>query len=181
MEIISTAIEGCFILKPTVFSDHRGYFYESFNKNAFGQLTGLDLEFVQDNQAQSDYGTLRGLHFQRGEHAQAKLVRVLQGKVLDIAVDMRQHSPTYLKHVSVELSAENHLQLFVPKGFAHGYVVLEDQTIFYYKCDNYYNKASEGGIFYADPNLGIDWKLPVEAILLSEKDKGLPNASDLMG
>ena len=175
MECIRTEIKDCFIIKPTVFSDNRGYFFESFNEQKFNQITGLDIHFVQDNQAKSDRGILRGLHFQNGEHAQAKLVRVLQGKVIDVAVDLRKDSPTYLQHVAVELSAENNLQLFVPRGFAHGYSVLEDNTIFCYKCDNYYNKEAEGGVFYADPKLNINWQLNEDEIILSEKDKHLMN------
>lgn len=175
MECIRTEIKDCFIIKPTVFSDNRGYFFESFNEQKFNQVTGLEIHFVQDNQAKSDRGILRGLHFQNGEHAQAKLVRVLQGKVIDVAVDLRKDSPTYLQHVAVELSAENNLQLFVPRGFAHGYSVLEDNTIFCYKCDNYYNKEAEGGVFYADPNLNINWQLNEDEIILSEKDKQLMN------
>ena len=175
MECIRTEIKDCFIIKPTVFSDNRGYFFESFNEQKFNQITGLDIHFVQDNQAKSDRGILRGLHFQNGEHAQAKLVRVLQGKVIDVAVDLRKDSPTYLQHVAVELSAENNLQLFVPRGFAHGYSVLEDNTIFCYKCDNYYNKEAEGGVFYADPKLNINWQLNEVEVILSEKDKQLMN------
>ena len=175
MECIRTEIKDCFIIKPSVFSDNRGYFFESFNEQKFNQVTGLEIHFVQDNQAKSDRGILRGLHFQNGEHAQAKLVRVLQGKVIDVAVDLRKDSPTYLQHVAVELSAENNLQLFVPRGFAHGYSVLEDNTIFCYKCDNYYNKEAEGGVFYADPKLNINWQLNEDEIILSEKDKQLMN------
>lgn len=175
MECIRTEIKDCFIIKPTVFSDNRGYFFESFNEQKFNQVTGLEIHFVQDNQAKSDRGILRGLHFQNGEHAQAKLVRVLQGKVIDVAVDLRKDSPTYLQHVAVELSAENNLQLFVPRGFAHGYSVLEDNTIFCYKCDNYYNKEAESGVFYADPKLNINWQLNEDEIILSEKDKHLMN------
>ena len=175
MECIRTEIKDCFIIKPTVFSDNRGYFFESFNEQKFNQVTGLEIHFVQDNQAKSDRGILRGLHFQNGEHEQAKLVRVLQGKVIDVAVDLRKDSPTYLQHVAVELSAENNLQLFVPRGFAHGYSVLEDNTIFCYKCDNYYNKEAESGVFYADPKLNINWQLNEDEIILSEKDKHLMN------
>jgi dTDP-4-dehydrorhamnose 3,5-epimerase len=177
MEFIHTEIKDCFIIKSTVFEDNRGYFFESFNEQKFNQLAGLNIHFVQDNQAKSNRGILRGLHFQKGEHAQAKLVRVLQGKVIDIAVDLRKDSPTYLQHVAVELSAENNLQLFVPRGFAHGYSVLEDNTIFFYKCDNFYNKESEGGIFYADPKLNINWQLNEDEIILSEKDKLLMNVA----
>ncbi len=177
MEFIHTEIKDCVIIKPTVFEDNRGYFFESFNEQKFNQLTGLNIHFVQDNQAKSNRGILRGLHFQKGEHAQAKLVRVLQGKVIDVAVDLRKDSPTYLQHVAVELSAENNLQLFVPRGFAHGYSVLEDNTIFFYKCDNFYNKESEGGLFYADPKLNINWQLNEDEIILSEKDKLLMNVA----
>ena len=175
MEFIHTEIKDCVIIKPTVFEDNRGYFFESFNEQKFNQLAGLNIHFVQDNQAKSNRGILRGLHFQNGEHAQAKLVRVLQGKVIDVAVDLRKDSPTYLQHIAVELSAENNLQLFVPRGFAHGYSVLEDNTIFCYKCDNYYNKEAEGGVFYADPKLNINWQLNEDEVILSEKDKQLMN------
>jgi len=173
MELIATALNDCFIIKPTLFEDERGYFFESFNLQKFNTLSGLDIHFVQDNQAKSNYGILRGLHLQKGEHAQAKLVSVIKGKVIDVAVDMRPESPTYLQHVAVELSEENHLQLFVPRGFAHGYAVLEDNTIFFYKCDNFYHKESEGGVIYNDPSLNIDWKVKEEDIILSEKDRVL--------
>ena len=174
MEIITTPLNDCFIIKPTLFEDARGYFFESFNRQKFNQLTGMDIDFVQDNQAKSNYGILRGLHFQQGEHAQAKLVSVIKGKVIDVAVDMRPESSTYLQHIAIELSEQNHLQLFVPRGFAHGYSVLEDNTIFFYKCDNYYHKASEGGVIYNDPTLNIDWQLDMADMLLSEKDVLLP-------
>lgn len=174
MEIIQTGIQDCFILKPNIHADHRGYFYESYHAKKFEELSGLKVNFVQDNQAKSNYGILRGLHFQQGEHAQAKLVRVLQGKVIDVAVDIRKDSPTYLKHVAVELSGENQLQLFVPRGFAHGYVVLEDDTVFFYKCDNYYCKEAEGGLKYNDPALNISWGIPESDMILSEKDLLLP-------
>ena len=174
MEILNTPLAGCLILKPTVYADERGYFFESFNRATFHKLSGKDIDFVQDNQAKSNYGIIRGLHFQQGEFAQAKLVRVLQGKVLDVVVDYRADSPTYLQHFAIELSNENNLQLFVPRGFAHGYSVLEDDTIFVYKCDNYYHKASEGGIYFNDPSLQIDWKIPEDKMILSEKDQQLP-------
>jgi dTDP-4-dehydrorhamnose 3,5-epimerase len=174
MEIIKTPLNDCFIIKPTLFEDARGYFFESFNRQKFKQLTDMDIDFVQDNQAKSNYGILRGLHFQLGEHAQAKLVSVIKGKVIDVAVDMRPESSTYLQHIAIELSEQNHLQLFVPRGFAHGYSVLEDNTIFFYKCDNYYNKAAEGGVIYNDPTLNIDWQLDTADMLLSEKDVLLP-------
>ena len=173
MELIATALKDCFIIKPALFEDERGYFFESFNLQKFNTLSGLDIHFVQDNQAKSNYGILRGLHLQKGEHAQAKLVSVIKGKVIDVAVDMRPDSPTYLQHVAIELSEENHLQLFVPRGFAHGYVVLEDNTIFFYKCDNFYCKEAEGGVIYNDPTLNIDWPVKEEDIILSEKDRVL--------
>lgn len=174
MTVKETKLKGCFIIEPKIFSDTRGYFLETFNQKTFQQLTGETVYFVQDNESMSSKGVLRGLHYQRGEHAQAKLVRVVSGKVLDIAVDLRKASPTYGDYVAIELSEENKLQFFVPRGFAHGFIVLEDQTIFSYKCDNFYNKASEGGIIYNDPSLNIDWLLPDEAILVSEKDTVLP-------
>ena len=174
MELTPTKLKDCFILQPRIFEDHRGYFFESFNQQLFEALSGLKVTFVQDNQAKSDRGILRGLHFQTGEHAQAKLVRVLQGSVLDVAVDLREDSATYGQHVAVELSASNQMQLYIPRGFAHGYSVLEDNTIFFYKCDNFYNKQSEGGIFYADEKLNIDWKLNADEVILSEKDSLLP-------
>jgi len=173
MKCIPTSLPDCFILQPTIHQDERGYFYESYNQRVFHALTGLDIGFVQDNQALSHYGTVRGLHYQKGDYAQAKLVRVLQGKVLDVAVDMRTDSPTYLQHVAVELSATNNLQLFVPRGFAHGYSVLENNTVFHYKCDNYYNKESEGGIHVLDNSLGIDWKIDESEMVISFKDLAL--------
>jgi len=169
MAFTKTHIEGLLIFEPRVFTDERGYFYESFNKNAFAEA-GVQDEFVQDNQSKSTYGVLRGLHYQTGEHAQSKLVRVLEGSVLDVAVDIRPDSPTYGEHYAIELSAENQLQFYVPHGFAHGFLVLSDTATFFYKCDNFYNKASEGGIAYDDPTLNIDWQIPTKDLLLSEKD-----------
>lgn len=174
MKFTPTKIKDVWILEPTIFEDSRGYFYESYNKELFNQSTGLNVEFVQDNQSKSDKGVLRGLHYQTGKHAQAKLVRVLQGAVQDIAVDLRENSPTYGQYVSVVLSGENHKQLFVPRGFAHGFLVLEDNTIFSYKCDNFYNKASEGGIIYNDKTIAIDWQLDKSEFQLSAKDEILP-------
>ena len=171
MNIIPTLIEGCFIIEPAVYPDARGYFFESFNEARFNEKTGLDVHFVQDNQSLSTYGVLRGLHFQQGSHAQAKLVRAIKGTVLDIAVDLRAGSATLGQHVSVLLSAENKRQLFVPRGFAHGFAVLSPEAEFFYKCDNYYDKASEGSLLYSDPELGIDWQLPAGDILVSEKDQ----------
>lgn len=174
MRIEETALSGCFIVHDQFFGDERGYFFESFNRQTFLAQTGLDVNFVQDNQSQSQRGVLRGLHFQKGDNAQAKLVRVLEGKVLDVAVDLRPGSSTFGKHVAVELSAESRTQFFVPRGFAHGFVVLSERATFFYKCDNYYHKASEGGIIYNDPELNIDWGLPETDFILSEKDKVLP-------
>lgn len=174
MTIRETKLKGCFIIEPKVFEDKRGYFLESFNQNTFSKLIGRHISFVQDNESYSSRGVLRGLHFQRGEHAQAKLVRVIKGKVLDVAVDVRKESPTYGQHVSIELSGENKKQFFVPRGFAHGFVVLSDTALFSYKCDNFYNKASEGGIIYTDAHLDIDWVLPTKDLIVSEKDLVLP-------
>ena len=173
MNIIPASLPGVFIIEPRIFEDSRGYFFESWNREAF-EKAGLHYEFVQDNESLSTYGTIRGLHFQKGEHAQAKLVRVLQGVVLDVAVDLRKDSPTYGKHVAVELSAENKRQLLIPRGFAHGFSVLSETAVFAYKCDNHYCKESEGGIRYDDPQLAIDWKVEKGKELLSEKDRNLP-------
>jgi dTDP-4-dehydrorhamnose 3,5-epimerase len=171
MKVKETKLKDCFIIEPTVFGDDRGYFFESFNKEKFKELTGKEIEFVQDNEAYSNRGVLRGLHFQKGEFAQAKLVRVVKGKVLDVVVDVRPNSKTYGETFSCVLSKENKKQLFVPRGFAHGYAVLEDNTIFVYKCDNYYEPKSESGIIYNDTTLNIDWMLPENEIILSEKDR----------
>ncbi len=179
MKIEKTKLEGCYIIHDTVHGDNRGYFFESFHKNRFYEQTGLAIDFVQDNQSKSQRGVLRGLHFQQGEEAQAKLVRVLQGKVLDIAVDLRKQSPTFGEHVAVELSEESQTQFFVPRGFAHGFVVLSETAVFFYKCDNFYNKASEGGIIYNDADLNIDWQIEIAEILLSDKDKVLPTFSEV--
>jgi dTDP-4-dehydrorhamnose 3,5-epimerase len=176
-----TPLEGCFIIKPTVFGDERGYFFESFNQKKFQDLTGHDTVFVQDNQSYSSKGVLRGLHFQTGGSAQAKLVSVVKGEVLDVAVDLRGGSKTYGKHFAVRLSESNKLQLFIPRGFAHGFVVLSDTAIFQYKCDNYYDKAAEGGIHYADPSLGIDWVLPHDQLIISPKDIELPGLEGTSG
>lgn len=174
MNIVHTHLEGCFILEPRVFNDGRGYFYESYNKQTFNKVTGLDVDFVQDNQSFSTKGVLRGLHYQVGAAAQAKLVRVLSGTVLDVAVDLRRTSATFGKYVAVELSSENKKQLFVPRGFAHGFVVLSDEAEFSYKCDNYYSKEHEAGIIYNDKSLAINWQLPDAGLIVSEKDIILP-------
>lgn len=178
-EIIPTGIEGLLIVKPRVFKDARGYFFETFSVREFKAATGMDIDFVQDNQARSTFGVLRGLHFQKGEHAQAKLVRVSVGRVIDVAVDIRPGSPTFGKHVAVELSEENFMQFFIPRGFAHGYIVLSETAVFQYKTDNYYCPESEGAIIWNDPELSIDWKLPESQIILSEKDKKNPSFSSL--
>lgn len=174
MKFTNTILEGCVIIEPTVFDDPRGYFFESFNKKKFKEGTGIEVEFVQDNESYSSKGVLRGLHFQKGEYAQAKLVRVTEGLVLDVAVDIRPGSDTFGKHISVELSAENKRQLFVPRGFAHGFIVLSDKARFLYKCDNMYHKEAEGGIIFNDPYLNIDWQLEESLLIVSEKDIVLP-------
>lgn len=174
MNFISTPISGCFIIEPKVITDERGYFLESFNEKTFQNGVGQEVHFVQDNQSFSTKGVLRGLHYQTGNHAQAKLVRVLSGEVLDVAVDIRPDSPTFGQHVSVLLSAENQKQFFVPRGFAHGFLVLSETATFFYKCDNFYNKESEGGIIYNDATLNIDWQFPTENLIISEKDVNQP-------
>lgn len=173
MKVFKTEIDGVFIIEPAVFEDERGYFFESYNKENL-KAQGIDYNFIQDNQSKSRYGTIRGIHFQKGEYAQAKLVRVLEGTVLDVAVDLRRGSPTFGKHVAVELSAENRRQLMIPRGFGHGFSVLSETAVFAYKCDNVYNKAAEGGLRYDDPALGIDWKIDPSKAILSEKDKVNP-------
>ncbi len=179
MEVEKTNLEGCFLIHDTFFGDHRGYFFESFNKNTFLEKTGMNIDFVQDNQSSSQKGVLRGLHFQHGEFSQAKLVRVLEGRVLDVALDLRKASVTYGQHLAIELSGTSHTQLFVPRGFAHGFLVLSDKAVFFYKCDNFYNKVSEGGIIFNDPDLAIDWKLEQKELLLSEKDTMLPTLKEI--
>ncbi len=174
MHFIPTKLEGCFILEPKVILDERGYFMESFNEQTFQKGVGQHVHFVQDNQSYSSKGVLRGLHYQSGEHAQAKLVRVLQGEVLDVAVDIRPDSPTYGQYEAVILSGENQRQFFVPRGFAHGFLVLSDTATFFYKCDNFYNKESEGGVLFNDPTIGIDWGFPSREMIISEKDRIQP-------
>ncbi|MCX2473175.1 dTDP-4-dehydrorhamnose 3,5-epimerase [Pedobacter sp. MC2016-05] len=170
MEIQQTGIKDCLIIKPRVFEDARGYFFESFNKEIFEEKTGLSGAFVQDNQSYSSYGVIRGLHAQTGAFAQAKLVRVTKGEVLDVAVDARPGSPTYGQHVAVRLSAENKLQLYIPRGFVHGFSVLSETAEFLYKCDNYFNKSSETGVIYNDTDLSIDWQIPTDQVSVSDKD-----------
>ncbi|TCC94144.1 dTDP-4-dehydrorhamnose 3,5-epimerase [Pedobacter frigiditerrae] len=179
MEIQETGIKDCLIIKPRVFDDARGSFFESFNQQTFEAKTGLSGKFVQDNQSYSSYGVIRGLHAQSGEFAQAKLVRVIKGEVLDVAVDARLGSPTYGQHVAVKLSAENKLQLYVPRGFLHGFSVLSETAEFFYKCDNYYNKASELGVIYNDPQLNIDWMISAQAATVADKDLILNTFSSL--
>lgn len=179
MEIEKTHIEGCFVIRPNIYNDQRGYFFESFNKQVFEKRTGVSVDFVQDNESKSSRGVLRGLHFQKGKYAQAKLVRVIKGSVLDVCVDIRKTSKTFGQYFSIILNDKEKKQLFIPKGFAHGFLVLEDNTIFSYKCDNYYHKPSEGGIVYNDKFLNIDWGLPKQELILSEKDKQLPTFENL--
>lgn len=173
MNIQETGLKDCVIIKPTVFEDSRGYFFESFNQKTFEDRTGSSGNFVQDNQSFSKYGVIRGLHAQTGAFAQAKLVRVLKGEVLDVCVDIRPDSPTFGQHVSVKLSAENRLQLYIPRGFLHGFSVLSETAEFFYKCDNFYNKESELGIMYNDKSLNINWEIPVGKESVSDKDLGL--------
>lgn len=179
MPFIKTEIDDLYIFEPKIFEDSRGYFFESYNQNLLEKELNTKYNFVQDNQSKSSFGTLRGLHFQKGEHSQAKLVRVLSGKVLDIAVDLRPSSNTYKRHVSIELSAENKRQFLIPRGFAHGFIVLSEFAEFFYKCDNYYNQSAEGGINYLDPDLHINWIVPLDQIKLSDKDLKLPFMKDL--
>lgn len=169
MEIIKTAIDGVVIIKPRIFTDSRGYFFESFSQREFDEEV-RPIQFVQDNESKSSYGVMRGLHYQKMPYTQSKLVRCVRGRVLDVAVDIRRGSPTFGRHVAAELSEDNHLQLFIPRGFAHGFAVLSDEAVFQYKCDNFYEPQSEGGIQLIDDALGIDWRIPTDHAILSEKD-----------
>lgn len=178
MKILKTDIEGIVIIEPELFGDGRGYFFESYNREVFDREVS-PIRFVQDNESRSRYGVVRGLHFQRAEFAQAKLVRVIEGRVLDVAVDIREGSPTFGRHVAVELSGANHRQLFIPRGFAHGFAVLSPEALFQYKCDNFYAPQAEGGIAWDDPALAIDWRLPREAVILSERDRKHPTLQEL--
>lgn len=177
MNVIKTDIEGVVIIEPKVFGDERGYFFESFSQPLFDKLV-RPVKFVQDNESKSRYGVLRGLHFQKGQHAQSKLVRVVKGRVLDVAVDIRKGSPTFGKYVAVELTEDNHRQFFIPRGFAHGFSVLSEEAIFQYKCDNLYAPESEGSIIWNDPEIGIDWGLAAEDVVLSAKDMCHPTLKD---
>ncbi|MEJ1221490.1 dTDP-4-dehydrorhamnose 3,5-epimerase [Sediminicola sp. 1XM1-17] len=179
MKITESPIKGCFFMEPMVFEDERGLFYEAYQKNRFDDYVGDKVNFVQDNVSFSKKGVLRGLHFQRGNSAQAKLVHVIKGKVLDVIVDIRQGSPTFGKHVKIELSAINRKLVYIPKGLAHGFLALTDEVIFAYKCDAYYDPKSEAGILYSDPGLGIDWEMAEDSLILSEKDLKLPLLKDL--
>lgn len=179
MNFFKTSLEGVVIVEPRLFKDDRGYFFESYNEREF-IANGITNRFVQDNQSKSSYGVVRGLHCQLGEHAQAKLVRVLEGTVLDVAVDFRKDSPTFLKHVAVELSAQNNRQLFIPRGFLHGFSVLSETAVFAYKCDNLYCKESEFGIRFDDPTIGVDWQVPADKILVSDKDRLHKEVKDVL-
>lgn len=177
MNVIKTDIDGVFIIEPKVFGDERGYFFESWSQKDFDERV-RPIRFVQDNESKSCYGVLRGLHFQKGMHSQSKLVRVVKGRVLDVAVDIRKGSPTFGQHVSCELTDENHRQFFIPRGFAHGFAVLSEEAVFQYKCDNLYAPQSEGSIIWNDPALGIDWQVPADKVILSPKDKFHPTLAD---
>lgn len=177
MNIIKTDIDGVLIIEPRVFNDARGYFFESYNQQEFNEKVG-PVNFIQDNESRSQYGVLRGLHFQKGEHSQAKLVRVVRGKVYDVAVDLRKSSPTFGKYVGVELTEDNHRQFFIPRGFAHGFAVMSETAVFQYKCDNFYAPQSEGAIMWNDPDLAIDWPVPAGKVILSEKDRHHPLLKD---
>lgn len=177
MEVIKTEIDGVVIMEPRIFKDERGYFYESFSQREFEEKV-CKTTFVQDNQSKSSYGVLRGLHFQKPPYCQSKLVRCIKGAVLDVAVDIRKGSPTFGKYVAVELTEDNHRQFFVPRGFAHGFAVLSEEAVFQYKCDNFYNKESEGAVAWNDPELAIDWRIPADKVLLSEKDRLNKNIAD---
>ena len=175
MEIINTKLKDCLIIQPNIFQDERGYFFESYNKQRFQEATGMNINFVQDNESHSQFGTIRGLHMQTGEKSQAKLVRVVKGKVKDVVVDVRPESPSYKEKFEIELTEDNKTQLFVPRGFLHGFSVLSDSAIFSYKCDNYYNKKSESGVNPLDQTLNINWGLSTEDFIISDKDKMLTN------
>ena len=178
MNVIQTEIPGVLIIEPRIFGDSRGYFFESFSEKNFKEQVA-DIDFVQDNESKSCYGVVRGLHFQKPPYAQAKLVRVVKGRVLDVAVDLRKGSPTYGKHVAVELTEDNHRQLFIPRGFAHGFAVLSEEAVFQYKCDNYYAPQSEGSVLWNDPEIGIEWGIPEGDVILSDKDTRSPLLKDL--
>lgn len=179
MEIITTDIEGVVIMRPRIFTDPRGYFFESFSQRDFNEKVVPGVQFVQDNQSKSTYGVVRGLHYQKPPHAQAKIVRCVSGRVLDVCVDVRKGSPSFGRHVAVELSAENNLQIYIPKGFAHGFAVLSDEAVFQYKCDEFYTPGTEGGISIFDTSLGIDWRIDLSSAVISDKDRRHPTLSDM--
>ena len=179
MKVEETLLKDCLLIHDTLFEDERGYFFESFNAQRFAKETGVKMDFVQDNQSRSLKGTLRGLHFQTGKSAQAKLVRVLRGEVLDVAVDLRKSSPTFGQHYTVVLSETSRTQLFIPRGFAHGFLVLSESADFFYKCDNFYDKSADSGISYKDPQLNINWQMPEEDLIISPKDQQLPTLSSI--
>jgi len=179
MKVLKTQLPGVLIIEPDVFGDDRGYFYESFNEKRFLDSAGIKVNFIQDNESKSKYGVVRGLHFQKGEFAQAKLVHVAKGRILDVAVDIQKDSPTFGQYVATELSDSNHRQLYIPRGYAHGFSVLSNEAIFQYKCDNYYTPQAEGGILWNDPDIGIDWQIPMSDVMLSDKDKKHPLLKDI--
>lgn len=179
MKIKETPLKDCYIIEPTIFEDGRGYFFEKYNEKRFEELTGMNGHFVQDNISKSSYGVIRGIHLQKGEHAQAKLVSCLEGRVWDVAVDLRKDSPSFGKWFGIELTAENKTQLYVPRGFGHGFSVLSETAVFAYKCDNFYNKESEAGVVYNDSDLNIDWIIPEKDAVLSDKDKILAGFNDI--
>lgn len=179
MNVLRTDMEGLVIIEPKVHGDERGYFFESFSERDFAAGVA-ETSFVQDNESRSVYGVVRGLHFQRPPHSQAKLVRVVKGRVLDVAVDLRKDSPTFGRHIAVELSEENHRQVFLPKGFAHGFSVLSEEAVFQYKCDDYYAPECEEAVAWDDPDLDIDWKVPADKVILSEKDRRHPRLRDII-
>lgn len=181
MEVEKTPLKDCYLIKPKIFKDHRGLFLESFHRQRFAEETGIDEEFVQDNQSVSRFGVLRGMHYQTGAFAQTKIVRVIYGKVLDVVADLRPDSPTFGKTFSVILDDENLHELYVPKGFAHGFLTLSEQSVFAYKCDQYYQPGSEAGIIYNDPDLAIDWNFPEDQLVLSEKDQKQPTFKEVFG
>lgn len=180
MKIRETHIPGLLVIEPDVYGDSRGYFFESFSARKLEEMTGIKTEFVQDNESRSSYGVVRGLHMQLPPHSQAKLVRVVDGRVLDVAVDLRKDSPTFGQHFSIELSGENHLQVYIPKGFAHGFSVLSEEAVFQYKCDEYYAPESEAAIAWDDQDLKIDWKVPAEDVVLSQKDRNHPTFNEFI-
>lgn len=180
MKVIRTDIPDLLIIEPDIYGDSRGYFFESFSRRKFEEITGMKVDFVQDNESRSSYGVVRGLHFQKAPYAQAKLVRVVRGRVQDVAVDLRPDSPTFGKHHAVELSEDNHLQFFIPRGFAHGFSVLSEEAVLQYKCDEYYAPESEGGISWNDPDLDIDWQVPEEKMIISPKDKNHPTLKEYL-